>query len=141
MFDKRESATSSASPAAVWAVWADVEHWSSWNPGVKWSRLDGPFAEGTKGKLKPAFFGPLSRTAITAYEEGERWVITTFLPGAQFHVEHLLATDAEGRSAITYHGYLSGPLAPVIGVVMGKQLAGVVHAVHDVAEHAERAAG
>jgi hypothetical protein len=139
MWDKRESATTTASPEAVWDTWADVEHWSAWNKGVKWSRRDGPFALGTKGKLKPKL-GPPSRFEITAYEPGERWVITTFLPGAQLHIEHLVARDAQGRTAVTYHGHLSGPLAPVVGTLMRGQLDGVVAAVHDVAAHAARPA-
>jgi hypothetical protein len=138
MWDKRESAVSAATPAAVWAVWADVEHWSAWNRGVKWSRRDGPFAAGTTGKVKPKL-GPSSKFEITAYEEGARWVITTFLPGARLHIEHLLATDAEGRTVVTYHGTISGPLAPVVGTLSRRQLDGVVTAVHDVAAHAAAA--
>lgn len=40
MWDKRESATTTASAEPVWGTWADVEHWSAWNKGVKWSRRD-----------------------------------------------------------------------------------------------------
>ena len=48
------SAESNADPHAVWQRYLDVEHWCDWSRhGVEWSRIDGPFAVGTKGKSKP----------------------------------------------------------------------------------------
>lgn len=47
-----------ASPAAIWHIWQDVAHWNTWDHGIEYSTLDGPFAEGTTGTLKPKG-GPL----------------------------------------------------------------------------------
>lgn len=44
----------SASPESIWAQWSDVTTWPVWDRGVEYVSLEGPFAVGTKGTLKPA---------------------------------------------------------------------------------------
>ena len=39
---REASLETAASPAEVWRVWSDVDHWPEWNPDMKESRLDGP---------------------------------------------------------------------------------------------------
>ena len=40
--------TSSATPAAFFAAWADMATWPEWNLDTEWVRLDGPFVEGAR---------------------------------------------------------------------------------------------
>ena len=56
-----------ASPAAIWNIWQDVENWNTWDAGIEYSRLDGPFQTGTTGILKPKE-GPLVKTKLTGVE-------------------------------------------------------------------------
>lgn len=137
MWEKQESVRSAAPREAIWAIWADVDRWGEWNPNVKWARCDGPFAAGTTGKLKPTR-GPASSFEISELESDRRWVYATRLPGACLRIEHLLGEDAEGRSHITYHARLNGPLSAVYSRLMDKPLTGAVAAVHQLAAHAER---
>jgi hypothetical protein len=36
-----------AEPERVWALMSSIEGWPSWNPDVKWARLDGDLAAGS----------------------------------------------------------------------------------------------
>lgn len=43
----------SASPESIWQLWQDVKNWNTWDHGIEYSTIDGPFTEGSKGTLKP----------------------------------------------------------------------------------------
>ena len=58
----------SAPPAAVWRVWADVDRWPEWNPDMKASRLDGPMRLGTTGNIDTRSGGKHD-VVVTHYEE------------------------------------------------------------------------
>ena len=53
MWSTEASAMRQALSEAIWRLWADVDNWKEWDPGVKDSSIGGPFAEGTGYKLKP----------------------------------------------------------------------------------------
>jgi hypothetical protein len=137
MWDGQQSASTRAGRPAIWAIWSEVERWNEWNSGVKWARRDGPFAAGTRGKLKPSR-GPSSSFQLTEVDPERRWVISTQLPGAELQIEHLLTDAPEGGLTITYRGRLSGPLAPVLARLMSKPLEGSIAAVHELAAYAGR---
>ena len=63
------TATSSAPPDAFFARWADMATWPEWDEAVAWARLDGPFAAGTTGALKPKG-GPKVSFVIETLEPG-----------------------------------------------------------------------
>ena len=46
-------ATSSAPSALIFDRWADMDSWPEWDEAIAWTRLDGPFAAGSTGTLKP----------------------------------------------------------------------------------------
>jgi hypothetical protein len=41
------------SAQTVYALWADVNNWHTWDPDTKWARLDQAFASGSTGRLAP----------------------------------------------------------------------------------------
>ncbi|MDQ1701545.1 MAG: hypothetical protein QOF57_797, partial [Frankiaceae bacterium] len=45
--------TSTAPAQAFFDRWADMSTWPEWNTDTEWVRLDGDFAEGATGVLKP----------------------------------------------------------------------------------------
>ena len=45
------SRSTTASPQRVWSLWSDPNNWSRWNSGIKAAQLDGPLANGAKGKM------------------------------------------------------------------------------------------
>src|SRR5437764_548766 len=65
---REASLETSASPARVWQVWSDVNHWPEWNPDMNESRIDGPLKLGTAGG---ALFGlppqPLLSATVSSF--------------------------------------------------------------------------
>lgn len=105
------SADSGAGAEEVWRRYVDVERWSDWSPAVEWSRLDGPFEVGAKGKSKPPG-SPALRFRVTAVEPQVMFATKVRLPGAVLVFEHAIDPIATG-TRITHRATLSGPLASV----------------------------
>ena len=104
------SAESTADPRMVWRRYVDVEHWCEWSQqGVEWSRVDGPFEVGTKGKSKPPG-SPALRFQLVTVEPDATFVSEARLPGARMRFEHVIEPTERG-SRITHRAGLDGPLA------------------------------
>jgi hypothetical protein len=104
------TAESAARPHAVWRRYVDGEHWSDWSRnGVEWSRLDGPFEVGTKGKSK----APGLRAAsfkLVAVEPDAFFASEVKLPGGRLRFEHQIEPSGPG-SRITHRVAIGGPMA------------------------------
>ena len=59
-----DTITIPAPPAAVWAVYTDIEHWSEWTASVTTARLDpnGPLALGSRASIKQPRFPQVTWT-------------------------------------------------------------------------------
>ena len=94
----------------VWRRYVDVEHWCEWSQqGVEWSRIDGPFEVGTRGKSKPPG-SPALRFQLVTVEPDATFVSEARLPGARMRFEHVIEPTERG-SRITHRAGLDGPLA------------------------------
>jgi hypothetical protein len=113
--------TSTAAPAAFFARWADVATWPEWNLDTEWVRLDGPFAEGATGTLKPKG-GPKVPFRVARLVPDRQFTDVSKLLGARLTFEHLVST-AEGRTTVTVTVSLSGPLALLWQLLLGKGIA------------------
>ena len=80
-------ATSTAPPTALFDRWADMATWPEWSTDTAWARLDGPFAVGTTGVLKPVR-GPKTTFVIEELEPGRAYVDVSRLPGARLTFDH-----------------------------------------------------
>ena len=98
-----------ASHAAVWAVWTDVRGWSRWDTGLRSARVRAPLSLGTRGRLIPKRGVP-SRFEITAWVPEERYAFTTSLPGAALVVERSFVDD-DDATAFKHEVHFVGPRA------------------------------
>jgi hypothetical protein len=113
------SATSTASPAAFFARWADMATWTDWNTDTEWVRLDGPFVQGATGVLKPKG-GPKVKFVVETLTDTE-FVDVSMLVGARLtFAHHIVATPTGSRLEISVS--LTGPLSPVWKLILGKGL-------------------
>jgi Polyketide cyclase / dehydrase and lipid transport len=104
------SADSIANPEAVWRHYVDVEHWCDWSKqGVEWSRIDGPFEVGTKGRSKAPGSRALAFTLIRVQQDSE-FASQVRLPGARLTFEHVIEPLNQG-SRITHRTTLDGPFS------------------------------
>ena len=116
--------TSTATPDRFFAAWADMATWPEWNLDTAWIRLDGPFVQGATGTLKPKG-GPRVRFVVERLVDGEEFTDVSYLLGARLTFHHLVsvATDA---TTVSVDVTLTGPLAPVWRLILGKDISASV---------------
>jgi hypothetical protein len=111
-------ARSTAAPAAFFERWGDMATWPEWNTDTEWVRLDGPFATGTRGVLKPKG-GPRVKFVIDSLVPAKEFVDVSLLVGARLTFRHEVETLSTGGCAITVKVTLAGPLARVWAKILG----------------------
>ncbi len=118
---RETSLETSASPARVWQVWSDVNHWPEWNPDMKESRLDGPLKLGATGMINTRSGGKHD-VLVTHYEEGRSFELeSTALPGTKMAIRATIGPSGAG-SQITQGFEPRGLLAPLVGPMMSGQI-------------------
>jgi hypothetical protein len=91
--------------------------WPEWNTDTEWVRLDGPFAAGSTGVLKPKG-GPATKFAIEKLTDRE-FVDVSRLLGARLTFHHTVSVVPQG-TVVDVHVTLDGPLARLWNLVLGK---------------------
>lgn len=117
--------TSTASPQAFFDRWADMATWPEWNLDTEWVRLDGPFTEGTTGRLKPKG-GFAVRFVVERLVPGEVFLDVSYLLGARLAFDHRVRVLDDGRSEVSVQVNLTGPLAPLWRLILGSDIAASV---------------
>jgi hypothetical protein len=113
--------TSSAPPAAFFDRWAAMATWPEWNLDVEWVRLDGPFAQGATGTLKPKG-GPKVRFVVESLVQDKEFVDVSRLAGARLIFAHHITEAAGGGCTVHVQISMSGPLAFLWNRILGKGL-------------------
>ncbi|KZM75437.1 polyketide cyclase [Nocardia terpenica] len=84
------TATVVATRGNVWALWADVNGWTSWNTGIKASRLHGNFKQGSTFDL--TLQGGLTAVGtIVEVSQGEGFTDETPTPFGVVRNDHRMA--------------------------------------------------
>ena len=108
MYTFEHSVETSATPDAVWALYADVAAWLSWDHGLEAVELDGPFEAGTAGRISPAGMGTLPFT-ITWAEAGRGFTDETPAMGHVLRFAHEIEALPGGGSRVTHRVEIEGP--------------------------------
>lgn len=125
---REASLDTKATPAVVWRVWSDVNHWPQWNPDMNESGLDGPLKLGATGVINTKSGGKHD-VVVTHYEEGCSFVLeSTALPGTKMAIRATIAPSGNG-SRITQGFEPRGLLAPIVGPMMSGQILKTFNAV------------
>lgn len=132
------SATTSATPAQLWQRYVDPTTWPEWDHELDWVRVDGPFAAGTAGVLKPAG-GPKTKFRVAEVTEQSSFTDVSSLPFAKMTFSHRIEPTAAG-TRFTHAVTITGPLSPLFGRVIGRKIVtGLPHAMQTLGQLAERA--
>lgn len=107
-------------PESIWEVWQDVTNWHTWDHGIEFSTIDGPFKVGTTGTLKPKG-GPLVHTKLIAVEPKKMFIDEAKLSLARIIVSHSL-TESNGKTQVTHQIEMTGPLAFFFAIVIGRNM-------------------
>lgn len=118
-WETEASARTSASPAAVWAIWADAARWADWNPQLERAEFDTELAVGTEVKMKIRRGGTI-RSTVAALEPERLLRIESRFPFARLGHEHRVDPAGSG-SEISNRTYLTGPLSGLYALMMGRQ--------------------
>src|SRR4029077_7623664 len=106
-------ATLEAGPAAVWAVWTNVNRWPEWDVSKEIARLDGPFEPGVSGwaRQRGNLDGHVHTTTVGA---GRRWVAECSVPLGKVVFDHVLEPVAKGRVRVVKSVEVEGGIAPLL---------------------------
>lgn len=144
MWTHEHAVETTASPAAVFARYADVATWPAWDRGMELVELDGPFATGSAGRMRPAGFETLPFT-LAWVEDGVGFTDETPFMGHVLRFVHRLEPLAAGGTRVVHRVEIEGPAAGEIGpnVVsdMPEAMAGLVAAAEAAEARAAAGAG
>lgn len=132
MFEKSYSALSTATPEAIWPLYADVSRWSTWDEAVERTALEGPFASGTRGTLKLRGKAALE-FALTEVTPNVSFADETKVGPMTVRFRHELERMT-GGTKVTHHVSITGPGAEQLGGQMTVQ-----HSVDSLARLSSKA--
>lgn len=112
-FEHVESVTTTAAPAAVWALWSDVGSWHVWDPAVEAVALEGHFAEGAAGTMTLAG-GIEAPVVLEIVEPGARYLDRLTMGDLVIRIDHVVRAEADG-SVVTVRTAIEGPGADDVG--------------------------
>lgn len=116
----KHTVETTASPETVWKIWQDVSKWNTWDHGIEFSTINGPFQAGTTGTLKPKG-GPLVHTTLTQVEPMKMFADEAKLPLTRIIVSHSL-TESGGKTYVTHTIEMRGLLSFVFAFLMGRNM-------------------
>lgn len=130
------STTINAPIATVFALYANVGGWPSWDPDLKESSLKGAFVSGAVGEVKP-HSGPKSELKFVEVIQGKSVRMECKLPLGMMHFDYELQSKGDATVA-THRTTFSGLLAPIwsrlIGSGMKKTLPAALSGLKRAAE-------
>jgi len=106
-----------ATPAAIFALWADIDHWADHDDGIEWAKLTDTFTAGGHYVIKPKG-GPKTKATIVLIEPDRHFVDVAHLLGASLKFDHTLSQQA-GNTVVEITMTLSGPLSWLWAKILG----------------------
>jgi hypothetical protein len=92
----------------LWQLFADVNNWHTWDEGIEYATMEGPFEQGTIFYLKPKG-GPKVKIQLTEVIKPTAFTDVTFFPLAKMYDAHLFEDTPQGlkiTNTITVTGLL-----------------------------------
>jgi hypothetical protein len=130
---------STARPAAVWALWADVARWPEWNDDLARAELSGPFAAGSTIRMYSRAADEPIELRIAEATEPEEFVDEARLADVVVRTTHRVEPADAGRVRVRYRMEITGPAADTVGPQLGPQIsADFPQVLAALAERAER---
>lgn len=128
--------TTSASPEVIFAIYADVAKWNTWDPDTKSASINGDFKSGSTGILAPTKGNPIKIT-FTEVIANRSFTCIGGIPGFQMTFEHELqsqGTNTEIIHRVQFKGILAWLFKPLLGPQINKGLPVTLARLRDLAE-------
>jgi hypothetical protein len=123
MWSVEHSIDTSAGPAEIWRLWADVRGWPAWNGDIESIELEGPFAPGSRILMTPIGEETVELRIAEAVEP-ELFVDEAELGEIVVRTIHRVRRVDGGRARVTYRMEITGPDADTIGPQLGPEISG-----------------
>lgn len=101
--------TRAVSAEQMWKLFADVNNWQSWDEGIEFAKMEGPFEKGNHFTLRPKG-GPTVKIELVETVPNRKFTDLTRFPLAKMYGEHLFETTPDGlkiTTTMTVKGLLS----------------------------------
>ncbi|MER6398812.1 polyketide cyclase [Kitasatospora sp. NPDC001603] len=118
MWEYEHSIETSATPEAIWRLWADVENWGTWNAEIDKIEMNGPFAAGTQITMVPPGDDPVLLHIAEAVED-ELFVDEARFDGLLLRTIHRIHRINETRIRVVYRMEITGTGADEAGPQIG----------------------
>jgi Polyketide cyclase / dehydrase and lipid transport len=119
-----ERITINAQASVIFALYADVARWNTWDPDTKSASLNGPFAVGTTGTLAPAQGRPVQIKLVEVTAD-RSFTVVGAIPGFSMRFDHELMEHGgvtEAIHRVTFSGFLRFIFGPLVGSQVRKGL-------------------
>lgn len=107
-----------AKPEAIFALWADIDHWNDYDKGIEWAKLTDSFTTGGHYTIKPKG-GPKVSATILVVEPNKKFIDVSHLLGAKLKFDHRI-TEQSGSVSVSLVMTISGPLSWLWAKILGK---------------------
>ena len=123
----------SATPDVIWHIFRDVSGWKTWNAGIEYIEIDGPFAAGTWFTMKPPGQDAL-RSKLIEVRENACFVDETRVGDLVIAVAHRIESLGADRTRIVYAVDANGSEAAEIGPAVASDFPEVLASLVKLAE-------
>jgi uncharacterized protein YndB with AHSA1/START domain len=138
MWTAEHSVETSASPEAIWRLWADVPRWPEWNADLAQAELEGEFVAGSTIRMT-LVDGGFVELRIAEAVEPELFVDEADLGSVKVRTTHRVEREGSDRVRVVYRMEISGPDADRLGPELGPEISGdFPEVLAALAERAER---
>ncbi|WP_310610973.1 SRPBCC family protein [Limnohabitans sp.] len=121
----------------LYSLYANVSGWSSWDPDVKSSSINGQFSSGVTGTLQPSS-GPKAKIIFTEVVPNRSFTVESKLPLCVMRFEHEIA-PLGSQVQVLHRVSFVGLLAPLFGRLIGSQIRkGLPHTLTGLKRAAEQ---
>lgn len=104
----------------LYSLYANVSGWSTWDPDVKSSSINGQFSSGVTGTLQPSS-GPKAKITFTEVVPNRSFTVESKLPLCVMRFEHEIA-PLGNQVQVVHRVSFVGFLAPLFGRLIGSQI-------------------
>lgn len=123
MWTAEHTIETSATPEAIWQMWADVPRWPEWNADLADAELVGEFVAGSTIRMT-SVDGETIELRIAEAVEPELFVDEADLGSVKVLTTHRVEHADSGATRIVYRMEISGPEADTVGPELGPQISG-----------------
>jgi polyketide cyclase/dehydrase/lipid transport protein len=123
MWVNEQAVETTAAAEDIWALWADVATWPTWNADIDRIELEGPFATGSTIVMTPVGDDPVELRIV---EAAEPTLFVDEAEGGDFVVRttHRIEPLEAGRNRVVYRMEIGGAAGDTVGPQIGPEISG-----------------